>query len=41
LKLAAEDESVQKLNVEITHLIKPRSAYRDSGVAARVMAMIS
>ena len=40
-KLASEDGAVQKLNAEITHLIKPRSAYRDSGVAARVMAMIT
>jgi 2-polyprenyl-6-methoxyphenol hydroxylase-like FAD-dependent oxidoreductase len=40
-RLASEDGAVQKLNAEITHLIRPRSAYRESGVTARVMAMIT
>jgi hypothetical protein len=39
-RLASEDGAVHRLNAEIQHLITPRSAYRDTGVAARVMAMI-
>ena len=41
LKLAAEDAAVHKLNAEISHLIRPRSAYADTGVAARIMSMIA
>lgn len=40
-KLIAEDEAVHRLVVEVNHLIKPRSAYQESGVTARVMAMIA
>jgi 2-polyprenyl-6-methoxyphenol hydroxylase-like FAD-dependent oxidoreductase len=40
-QLVAEDEAVNRLVTEVNHLIKPRSAYRESGVSARVMAMIT
>jgi hypothetical protein len=35
-RLAAEDLAVHKLTLEVQHLLKPRSAYRDPALVQRV-----
>ena len=37
-RLAAEDPTVHKLTVEVQHLLKPRSVYRDPMLVERVLA---
>jgi 2-polyprenyl-6-methoxyphenol hydroxylase-like FAD-dependent oxidoreductase len=37
-RLAAEDPAVHKLTVEVQHLLRPRSAYRDPALVQRVLA---
>ena len=37
-RLAAEDPAVHKLTVEVQHLLKPRSVYRDPALVQRVLA---
>jgi 2-polyprenyl-6-methoxyphenol hydroxylase-like FAD-dependent oxidoreductase len=41
IKLVAEDPAVHKLNSEVQHLVKRRSAYRDEGVIQRVMEVLN
>jgi 2-polyprenyl-6-methoxyphenol hydroxylase-like FAD-dependent oxidoreductase len=36
-RLAAEDPAVHKLTLEVQHLLKPRSAYRDPALMQRVL----
>jgi 2-polyprenyl-6-methoxyphenol hydroxylase-like FAD-dependent oxidoreductase len=36
-RLAAEDPAVHKLTLEVQHLLKPRSAYRDPALVQRVL----
>jgi 2-polyprenyl-6-methoxyphenol hydroxylase-like FAD-dependent oxidoreductase len=38
IRLMLEDPQVLKLNVEVNHLLKPRSAFRDPELVQRVMA---
>jgi 2-polyprenyl-6-methoxyphenol hydroxylase-like FAD-dependent oxidoreductase len=40
-RLAAEDPAVHKLAVEVQHLLKPRSVYRDPALVQRVLAKMS
>lgn len=40
-RLAAEDPTVHKLTVEVQHLLKPRSAYRDPTLMQRVLAKMA
>jgi 2-polyprenyl-6-methoxyphenol hydroxylase-like FAD-dependent oxidoreductase len=40
-RLAAEDPAVHKLTVEVQHLLKPRSVYRDPVLVQRVLAKIA
>jgi 2-polyprenyl-6-methoxyphenol hydroxylase-like FAD-dependent oxidoreductase len=40
-RLAAEDPAVHKLTVEVQHLLKPRSVYRDPALVQRVLAKIA
>jgi hypothetical protein len=37
-RLVAEDPAVHKLVVEVQHLLKPRSVYRDPELVQRVLA---
>jgi 2-polyprenyl-6-methoxyphenol hydroxylase-like FAD-dependent oxidoreductase len=40
-RLAAEDPSVHKLTLEVQHLVKPRSVYRDPELVKRVFAKMT
>jgi 2-polyprenyl-6-methoxyphenol hydroxylase-like FAD-dependent oxidoreductase len=40
-RLAAEDPAVQKLTVEVQHLLRPRSVYRDPALVQRVLAKMA
>jgi hypothetical protein len=40
-RLAAEGPAVHKLTVEVQHLLKPRSVYRDRALVQRVLAKIA
>ena len=40
-RLAAEDAAVHRLMVEVAHLLKPRSVYRETGLLARVEEMLA
>jgi 2-polyprenyl-6-methoxyphenol hydroxylase-like FAD-dependent oxidoreductase len=40
-KLAARDPAVHKLTAEVSHLLKPRSVYRDPELVQRVMAVMA
>ena len=40
-RLAAEDPAVHKLTVEVQHLLRPRSVYRDPALVQRVLAMMA
>jgi len=40
-RLAAEDPAVHKLTVEVQHLLKPRSVYRDPDLVRRVFAKMA
>ena len=40
-RLAAEDPAVHKLTIEVQHLLKPRSVYRDPTLAQRVLAKMA
>ena len=40
-RLAAEDPAVHKLTVEVQHLLRPRSVYRDPALVQRVFAMMA
>ena len=40
-KLAAEDPAVHKVLLEVQHLLKPQSAYRDPEIARRVQALMA
>ena len=40
-RLAAEDPAVHKLTVEVQHLLKPRSVYRDPELVQRVLAKMA
>ena len=40
-RLAAEDPAVHKLTVEVQHLLKPRSVYRDPTLVQRVLAKMA
>jgi hypothetical protein len=41
LHLAAQDADVHKLMVEVSHLLKPRSALREPAIAERVRALMA
>ena len=41
VRLAAEDPAVHKLTVEVQHLLKPRSVYRDPELVRRVLAKMA
>jgi hypothetical protein len=40
-RLAAEDPTVHKLTVEVQHLLRPRSVYRDPALVQRVLAKMA
>jgi 2-polyprenyl-6-methoxyphenol hydroxylase-like FAD-dependent oxidoreductase len=40
-RLAAEDPAVHKLTIEVQHLLKPRSVYRDPALVQRVLAKMA
>jgi 2-polyprenyl-6-methoxyphenol hydroxylase-like FAD-dependent oxidoreductase len=40
-RLAAEDPAVHKLTVEVQHLLRPRSVYRDPALVRRVLAKMA
>ena len=40
-RLAAEDPAVHKLTLEVQHLMKPRSVYRDPDLVRRVFAKMA
>jgi hypothetical protein len=40
-RLAAEDPAVHKLTLEVQHLLKPRSVYRDTTLMQRVLAKMA
>jgi hypothetical protein len=40
-RLAAEDPAVHKLALEVQHLVKPRSVYRDPALVQRVLAKMA
>jgi 2-polyprenyl-6-methoxyphenol hydroxylase-like FAD-dependent oxidoreductase len=40
-RLAAEDPDVHKLTVEVQHLLRPRSVYRDPALVQRVLAKMA
>ena len=40
-RLAAEDPAVHKLTVEVQHLLRPRSVYRDPDLVQRVLAVMA
>ena len=40
-KLAAEDPDIHRLNAEVTHLLKPRSAFRDPALVQRVLPLLA
>ena len=40
-RLAAEDPAVHKLTIEVQHLLKPRSVYRDPTLVQRVLAKMA
>jgi len=40
-RLAAEDPAVHKLTLEVQHLLKPRSVYRDPTLLQRVLAKMA
>jgi 2-polyprenyl-6-methoxyphenol hydroxylase-like FAD-dependent oxidoreductase len=40
-RLAAEDPEVHKLTVEVQHLLRPRSVYRDPSLVQRVLAKMA
>ena len=40
-RLAAEDPAVHKLTLEVQHLLKPRSVYRDPTLVQRVLAKMT
>jgi hypothetical protein len=40
-RLAAEDPAVHRLTVEVQHLLKPRSVYRDPTLMQRVFAKMA
>jgi 2-polyprenyl-6-methoxyphenol hydroxylase-like FAD-dependent oxidoreductase len=40
-RLAAEDPAVHKLTVEVQHLLKPRSVYRDPTLVQRLLAKMA
>jgi 2-polyprenyl-6-methoxyphenol hydroxylase-like FAD-dependent oxidoreductase len=41
IRLAAEDPAVHKLTLEVQHLLKPRSVYRDPDLVRRVFAKMT
>ena len=41
IRLAAEDPAVHKLTLEVQHLLKPRSVYRDPDLMRRVFAKMA
>src|SRR5215471_10727213 len=41
IRLAAEDPAVHKLTLEVQHLLKPRSVYRDPDLVRRVFAKMA
>jgi hypothetical protein len=40
-RLAADDPAVHRLTIEVQHLLKPRSVYRDPTLLQRVLAKIA
>ena len=40
-RLAAEDPAVHRLTIEVQHLLKPRSVYRDPKLIERVLAKMA
>jgi 2-polyprenyl-6-methoxyphenol hydroxylase-like FAD-dependent oxidoreductase len=40
-QLAAEDPAIHKLTIEVQHLLKPRSVYRDPALVRRVLAKMA
>jgi hypothetical protein len=40
-RLAAEDPAVHRLTIEVQHLLKPRSVYRDPNLMQRVFAKMA
>src|SRR5450759_5239803 len=40
-RLAAEDPAIHKLTVEVQHLVRPRSVYRDPALVQRVLAKMA
>jgi hypothetical protein len=40
-RLAAEDPVVHRLTIEVQHLLKPRSVYRDPNLMQRVFAKMA
>ena len=40
-RLAAEDPAIHRLTVEVQHLLKPRSVYRDPTLMQRVLAKMA
>jgi hypothetical protein len=40
-RLAAEDPAIHKLTVEVQHLMRPRSVYRDPALVQRVLAKMA
>ena len=40
-RLAAEDPTVHKLTLEVQHLLKPRSVFRDPTLVQRVLAKMT
>jgi hypothetical protein len=40
-RLAAEDPAIHRLNLEVQHLLKPRSVYRDPMLMQRVFAKMA
>jgi hypothetical protein len=40
-RLAAEDPAVHKLTLEVQHLLKPRSVYREPTLVQRVLAKMT
>jgi len=40
-RLAAEDPAVHRLTMEVQHLLKPRSVYRDPKLIERVLAKMA
>jgi hypothetical protein len=40
-KLAARDPDVHRLTAEVSHLLKPRSVYREPELVQRVLAVMA